>query len=79
MEDSPSAAATPAAPLPHDRCPLCGGPNACAPAACGRFDVDCWCRDVHFSAALLARVPSSARGKACICARCAGGAHTQPA
>jgi hypothetical protein len=63
--------AAPARPLPNLICPLCGGPNGCAPAACGRFDVDCWCRDARFTSELLQRVPAEARGNACVCARCA--------
>jgi hypothetical protein len=31
----------------------------------------CWCTRVAFDADLLARVPSEARGHACICAACA--------
>lgn len=65
---------TPATPLPETRCPLCGGPNGCAPAASGRFDTPCWCRDAAFSAELLARVAPAQRGRACICARCAAAA-----
>lgn len=64
-----SAAIT--SPLANLRCPLCGGPNGCAPAACGRFDVDCWCRDVRIDAAVLARVPDAARGLECLCRACA--------
>ena len=66
------------APLPNEACPLCGGPNACAPAACGRFDVHCWCRDERFAPELLARVPPAARGLSCICATCAAAADLQP-
>jgi hypothetical protein len=62
-------------PLAHPVCPLCGGPNGCAPAQAGRFDIACWCRDAHFSAELLARVPPAARGRACVCAACAGAAR----
>lgn len=57
--------------LPNHTCPLCGGPNACAPAQSGQLDTPCWCRDVNFSAALLAKVPEPLRNKACICAACA--------
>ncbi|GAP34440.1 cysteine-rich CWC family protein [Piscinibacter sakaiensis] len=59
------------APLPNRHCPLCGGPNGCAPATCGRFDVDCWCRDARFTPALLAQVAPAQRGQACVCAACA--------
>jgi hypothetical protein len=70
-------------PLGHAVCLLCGGPNGCAVAACGRFDVACWCSKVRFSAELLARVPPVHRGNACICRRCAvpdeAGASPSPA
>lgn len=58
-------------PLPALDCPLCGGPNGCVPAESGSFAGTCWCKDVAFSAELLARVPEAARQKACICRACA--------
>lgn len=58
-------------PLNAPTCPLCGGPNGCAAAATGSFDAACWCRDVAFGPALIARVPEAARDAACICRRCA--------
>lgn len=61
----------PAQPLPANRCPLCGGPNGCVPAATGTFDAPCWCRDVTFPASLLAQVPSAEVGRACLCRKCA--------
>lgn len=49
-------------------CPLCGSENLCGMAlASGK----CWCEDVNFTPELLARVPETARDKACICQRCA--------
>ncbi|MBL8345477.1 MAG: cysteine-rich CWC family protein [Rubrivivax sp.] len=63
--------APPARPLPEMRCPLCGGPNGCLPAATGRFDTPCWCRDIAFPASLLAQVPADKAGRACVCAKCA--------
>lgn len=36
----------------------------------------CWCTQVRFSPALLARVPLAARDLACVCAACAA-KHTQ--
>lgn len=57
---------------PNAICPLCGGPNACAPARSGDLATPCWCRDVTIAAAVLARVPAAQRGEACICPRCAG-------
>ncbi|MFO1304418.1 MAG: cysteine-rich CWC family protein [Burkholderiales bacterium] len=57
-------------PLPELRCPLCGEPNACAPARSGSFDTPCWCASVRFDPAALA----AAAGKpGCLCAKCAGG------
>lgn len=57
--------------LPQHRCPLCGGPNACAPALSGRLDTPCWCKSVTFSPELLARVPKAMRGLSCLCQNCA--------
>ncbi|QHI98681.1 DNA or RNA helicase of superfamily II [Xylophilus rhododendri] len=57
------------------RCPLCGGDNACAQCTPGAVDgAACWCMSVQVSRAALARIPDAQRGKACICAACAGGA-----
>ena len=65
----------PAPALPPDpsRCPLCGAPNQCAMEAGGATGSPCWCTTVHFDAALLDRIPTPARGKACLCPACAGG------
>ena len=54
------------------RCPLCGGPNACAMAspATGQSPQPCWCVRETFSPALLQRLPPQAQGKACICQAC---------
>lgn len=52
-------------------CPLCGGPNACGPAATGSFNEPCWCQTVQFTPELLAQVPESQRRTACICRACA--------
>ena len=62
--------------LPTDptRCPLCGQRNVCAMEVereSGIKQPPCWCMNVDFDAALLARVPSADRNKACICAACA--------
>lgn len=67
----PQAAPTP---LPAHACPLCGQPNGCAAARSGRFDTPCWCTEVRFTPALLARVPAAQQGRACICRACAEGA-----
>jgi Cysteine-rich CWC len=66
------------APAGQPLCPLCGGPNACMPAACGHFDVPCWCREASFAPVLLARIPPAQRGLACICAACAEAACAVP-
>jgi len=58
--------------LPHHTCPLCGGPNQCAPAQAGRLDVACWCSQANIAADILARIPETRRRQACICPRCAG-------
>jgi hypothetical protein len=66
------------APTPHPAldpgyCPLCGGDNRCAmevQKATGQAQPPCWCVSETFSAELLARLPSEAAGKACICAHC---------
>lgn len=55
-------------------CPLCGQANRCAMEAQRETGVPqppCWCTQVDFSAELLARIPDSARRKACICQACA--------
>lgn len=58
-------------PLPAHQCPLCGQPNGCAAARAGSFDTPCWCSQVTFTPALLARVPLAQQGQACICKACA--------
>ncbi|MDT3680347.1 MAG: cysteine-rich CWC family protein [Burkholderiaceae bacterium] len=52
-------------------CPRCGAANHCAPAASGSFDVPCWCTRVVVSRRALSEVPTSLRGKACLCPACA--------
>ena len=71
-----STTVPPPATVDPARCPLCGGPNGCAmeaQRATGQPQPPCWCTQVNFSAALLAKVPADARDKACICVRCATG------
>ncbi len=55
--------------LRKDRCPLCGGPNECGMAA-GKSE--CWCFEAKIAPEVLARVPEEAKGKVCVCAKCAG-------
>jgi hypothetical protein len=55
-------------------CPLCQQPNVCAlevERATGVQQAPCWCTQVKFDPALLARVPEHAHHKACICQNCA--------
>jgi len=58
-------------PLPNFDCPLCGAPNECAVARCGRFDTACWCSGVRVDPRSLALVPEALRRRACLCPRCA--------
>jgi hypothetical protein len=63
------------------RCPLCGGDNGCAmerEKASGEPQPPCWCRDERFTPELLARIPASARGMACLCQGCARAALLNP-
>jgi len=56
------------------RCPLCGEANRCAielERESGQAQGPCWCMQAGVSAQALARIPAEARGRACICARCA--------
>jgi len=69
--DGPLPDAPAGVPLLHPTCPLCGAPNDCAVARCGRFDAECWCSRVTVSHASLARVPEPHRRRSCLCARCA--------
>lgn len=55
-------------------CPLCGQANQCAMEVereTGVKQPPCWCTEVSFDAALLARIPEQARDNTCICAACA--------
>jgi hypothetical protein len=59
--------------LNQSLCPLCGKTNECAmeiEKATGVKQAACWCVGMDFSADLLAKVPASAQGQACICAAC---------
>jgi hypothetical protein len=54
------------------RCPLCGTANQCGMAA---GSSECWCFGATVSKDALERLPAEARGKACLCARCAAAAE----
>lgn len=62
------------APLSPDRCPLCGGPNACAMAADGG---SCWCFSTPIAPGVIERIPEERRGQACVCQACAAGQQAQ--
>lgn len=56
------------------RCPLCEEPNACdmeVAKATGTKAQRCWCMDAVFTPTVMEQVPDEAKGKACICAKCA--------
>ncbi|HEX6275837.1 MAG TPA: cysteine-rich CWC family protein [Polyangiaceae bacterium] len=52
------------------RCPLCGGPNACGMSSGAGT---CWCSSAKIPAEVLERVPPEARDQICVCAACASG------
>lgn len=56
-------------------CPLCQQKNLCANLGAKDINKTCWCHntDITFPEALLDQIPSSHRGKACICESCAKG------
>ncbi|MEP7138767.1 MAG: cysteine-rich CWC family protein [Caldimonas sp.] len=58
-------------PEPASSCPLCGHPNGCSMTEPSADGSPCWCTGESFSAELLKSLPAAARGRACICARCA--------
>jgi len=58
-------------------CPLCGEANHCAMASAASGEMPCRCTQASFTPELLASVPLSARGKACICQQCATGAASR--
>ncbi|QAZ38172.1 helicase [Methylibium sp. Pch-M] len=67
-----------AGPLQAPDCPACGGPNGCAVAAAGCFDVACWCSAVRIAPERLAGLSPEQRGVACLCRHCAGTAPRRP-
>jgi hypothetical protein len=60
-------------PVDPSRCPLCGEANICAMQAerrTGEPQPPCWCTRATVAPGLLAGMPASAQGMACICAAC---------
>jgi len=57
------------------RCPICHEPNVCAmekAKVTGSKPERCWCMDAVFKPEVMDLVPDQAKGKACLCAKCAG-------
>jgi hypothetical protein len=55
-------------------CPICHELNSCAmeiAKTTGKGPERCWCMDAVFTPAVMDQVPDSAKGKACVCAKCA--------
>lgn len=60
-------------------CPICQAVNDCAmeeARAKGVAPERCWCMDAEFKPEVLKLLPAEARGKACICAKCAASQST---
>lgn len=55
-------------------CPLCQQANHCEVASGGSGE-SCWCQQATIPKGVLAQVPESLRGRACVCESCA--AHYQ--
>ncbi len=49
-------------------CPVCGMPNTCGMT---QGKSECWCFELKIDAAALARIPTEAKDRACLCPRCA--------
>ena len=57
-----------------DICSLCGSANICAMEivkATGKPEERCWSVDAVFTPELLESLSEDAKGKACVCAKCA--------
>ena len=55
-------------------CPTCDEPNVCAmekAKVTGSKPERCWYMDAVFTPAVMDQVPDAAKGKACVCAKCA--------
>lgn len=57
-----------AAEFDPERCPLCGGPNACGLLLGTR---NCWCFSMRIPESVLERIPVELQGLACVCEGCA--------
>jgi hypothetical protein len=51
-------------------CPICGG-NSEGAMVKDATAAECWCYTAEINDEAMQRVPEDARGKVCICARCA--------
>lgn len=64
-------------PVDPARCPLCGRPNHCQLCTTAAYKGSCWCFEVEIPAALLARVPTGLRNRACVCRDCVMAFHRE--
>ncbi len=53
-----------------ERCPLCGGDNACRVAKGHLYKGPCWCQRVVVPGPLLARLADGSAESACLCRPC---------
>ncbi|MBF6624743.1 MAG: cysteine-rich CWC family protein [Pseudomonas stutzeri] len=58
------------------RCPLCGQSNQCGQCEPQADEQPCWCFSATIDLHARQQIPSEARNKACLCARCARGEHS---
>ncbi len=61
-------------PIDPTCCPICHQPNICAmevAKATGEIPERCWCMEAVFTPTVMGQVPVAAKGKVCICAKCA--------
>jgi hypothetical protein len=54
------------------RCPLCGATNECGMVSGA---ATCWCFSMSIPPEVMDALPPEARGVACVCKSCAGGAR----
>lgn len=57
--------------LSPQHCPRCGQLNQCAQAGASTSVEHCWCFDLSIAPAALDSLPAEARGRTCLCPRCA--------
>ncbi|WP_181295564.1 cysteine-rich CWC family protein [Pseudomonas sp. Q2-TVG4-2] len=55
------------------RCPLCGQSNQCGQCDPASAQQPCWCFNTDIAPETREQIPPEAKGKACLCSRCARG------